>query len=118
LRPSAALQKTLLASATAVLGPAAAGMEGRWAPSAPAGQAAGGQPTCGVPPAQWRPPHAGTVRLQFTDRQRLGGCVAWDRASGLLAIELQASAEDGSGDAAAVAILDPQAPEVWLGCGA
>ena len=49
--------------------------------------------------------------------QRLGGCVAWDLASGLLAVELIAGREPatGGGEAASVAILDPQAPEV-RGC--
>ena len=40
---------------------------------------------------------------------RLGGCVAWDGASGLLAAELLAP--EGS-RTVPVAILDPQAPEV------
>ncbi len=51
----------------------------------------------------------GSLRLQLEGGQRLGGRVAWDRASGLLAAELQA--EEGA-STIAVAILDPQAPEV------
>ena len=52
---------------------------------------------------------AGTIRLQLAGGQRLGGCVAWDGASGLLAAELLAP--EGS-RTVPVAILDPQAPEV------
>lgn len=51
----------------------------------------------------------GSLRLQLAGGQRLGGRVAWDAASGLLAAELQA--EQGS-STIPVAILDPQAPEV------
>lgn len=51
----------------------------------------------------------GSLRLQLAGGHRLGGRVAWDRANGLLAAELQA--EEGAGTIP-VAILDPQAPEV------
>jgi hypothetical protein len=58
---------------------------------------------------------AGSVRLQFAAGQQLGGCLAWDRASGLLAIELQPNSTGGDGSGSIpVAIVDPQSPEVRL----
>jgi hypothetical protein len=56
---------------------------------------------------------AGSVRLQFAAGQRLGGCLAWDRASGLLAAELQPNSTGfGDNGSIPVAIVDPQSPEV------
>ena len=79
------------------------------------GAAAAGGGRAALPP--------GAVRLLFGGARRLAGCVAWDSASGLLAVELQPDAgEDESGGATRggmtipVAILDPQAPEVPEGC--
>lgn len=62
-----------------------------------------------APPAE---AEAGTVRLQFASGQRLGACVAWDRCSGLLAVELQPAEDTLAGNGIQVAILDPQAPQV------
>ncbi|KAL4853508.1 hypothetical protein ACK3TF_005530 [Chlorella vulgaris] len=80
-------------------------------PYSAAGGVSRGTPAHAAVPAQ-PPPFQ---RLQFGGRRLLGGCVAWDRASGLLAVELQAedSSRPGGGAAvaASVAILDPQAPE-------
>lgn len=81
-------------------------------PYSAAGGVSRGTPAHAAVPAE-PPPFQ---RLQFGGRRLLGGCVAWDRASGLLAVELKAedSSRPGGGAAvaASVAILDPQAPEV------
>ncbi|KAL4431487.1 hypothetical protein ABPG75_006743 [Micractinium tetrahymenae] len=61
-----------------------------------------------APPVEAEP---GSVRLQFAGGQRLGGCMAWDRCSGLLAVELQPAPGAAAGGSIRAAILDPQAPE-------
>lgn len=55
---------------------------------------------------------ASSMRLQFSGGQRLGACVAWDRCSGLLAVELQPRSDRAADGSIRVALLDPQAPEV------
>lgn len=55
---------------------------------------------------------AGSIRLQLAGGQRLGGCVAWDPACGLLAAELQQQGSSSGSGSIPIAILDPQAPEV------
>lgn len=62
-----------------------------------------------LPPPALEP---GSLRLQFAGGRRLGGCLAWDRASGLLAVELQADEDAAGSSSIPVAIVDPQEPEV------